>query len=1071
MSRRREQGPPEGDSLPAPDFFDLAGSDPELLNSGRIPDPQPGHTPLFRWLARVLTAVEARLRARGDASVRIVIKSFWLLVMGVGVFLLVGPIINKPLDLDDVLDSAKVSKVDWIATDATVDYSVSRTADRDFVAEVSERYTANFTNGPVSSVERKFVTEFAGHDTGFEVRSANIDGVPAEVEVDRGATVTRVSVSRADGEKLEGEREIELDYAMRDLATLEQDEATGRDVDRWSWPVLGPSWPQATKGIEVSLTLPAELDDALVRKPRAYVGWLLISGTAWLEPEGDSSDGVRYAFSNDDTLPPYPDLVIDTTFESGTFAEPPTTTLFWWQTWGPLLPLALLAAMLLFALAARRVVWADSAGEPWYPARSDPPKGLAPQEAAQLLDRPRHAELIAALTGAGGPAKPTGKKRAKGQGSGSGSTARERWLGVVARAGMRAGRIGNFPGVLVTRSRWAGADAPVANGLRWVPDSYVRDTFLYGSIAIALLQWGLLRQLSEHVILLVVWWPALFVLASTVVALLILWAVRRPRPLTHDGALMVQQLKGIDAYARATRLIDRGPVDQPLLPYAALFESPRRAGRKIAEHAGREAGDPQLGRGWRTEHFVSLPAILAFTAAAAVLAGSIVTVSTRPSPYAEEEFLTWPGSGPGGTIWSQIEGFDIEGTLEQDEHGGGRLSVVEHDTVRFTPGGSSVPQLAREWPRLRLGQDLGLEVESVRVDGEPVPFHMIPGPQSVAMATRMSDVLEGVHEVEIEYSLGAPVVDAADGPDSIQQLRWTAWYRFWEDTYYVDASDSFGGSVPVRPIRLRLTVAPAIVEQIRSGGWIGYDHDRDRERIPYESGDWYRDWEYEHRVYIGEESDGPTPYDLRIGSKRKLDDGSLEVAIDADAVESRKAEDPSEERPAEPWEVSERINASLEQYELDLNGDLGAVLNFAPGTFADVDPDGYERYRVAYRLPYRLVLGLAAVVIASSIGVLAFAVRVRRRASASLQLIAYGAVPLAAIAQCVLFGWAVMSMPGGNSEGWAAILVGAVMIAAVAAQVIAVTHRIGGNRTALKVWKRSGRKRRKPSQEAGGEAE
>ncbi|RGE22765.1 DUF2207 domain-containing protein [Leucobacter sp. wl10] len=1047
MSDKRGGSGPTGGPPPAPDFFDLEGSDPELLNSGRLPDPQPQHTPLFRWLARLLTSVEARLRARGDRLLRNAIRFVWVLVALAGAFLLFGPIINKPLNIDDVLDSAKVSEVDWIATDAVIDYTLERTADRGFAARVSERYTANFTNGPESVIERKFVTEFQGHDTGFEVRSATIDGVPAEVTVDRGATVTRVAISRADGAKLEGEQEIALDYSMRDLVTTEEDAATGRQIDSWSWPVLGPSWPQGTKGVQVSLTLPPELDDALVRAPRAYVGWLLLGATEWLTPEDRTAQGVRYSFSNDDTLPPYPDLLIDTSFEAGTFSQPPTTTLFWWQTWGPLFPLALLAAILLFALAARRVVWADSVGEPWYLVRAEVPDGLSPADAAQLLGRPWHAELISELAGVGAapnrtrPTKPAAERK-QTRLAAMGARARELWLTAVARAGMRAGRIGNLPSVVLQRLRWSRADRPVQDGLRWVPDSYVRDTFIFGPLAIALLQWGLLRQLSQQVILSVVWWPGLFVLASTVLALCTVGVVLRPRPLTRDGALAVQQLKGIDAYARATRLLDRGPVDEPLLPYAVLFEGPRRAGRKVAEHAGREAGDRRLGRGWRTEHFLSLPAILALVAAIALLAGSILTVATRPTPYTEADFVTWPGSGPSGTIWSQIEGFEVDAELQRDKSGGARLSVVERDTVRFTSGGASVPQLAREWPRERLGQDLGLEVESVRVDGEDVPFREIDGPQSVAMTTRMSDVLDGLYEVEIAYTLTSPVVDAPGGPDSLQQLRWTAWYDFWKETFYTNAARPSDGTAPVRPIRLQLTIAPEIADEIRSGGWI--DSDVDRDRVPYERGNWYRPWQYENRIYIGGDLETSRAYDLRIGSEKRLDDGALVVSVDANTVESREAEDSAEGKPAGPWQVSEKINGTLEKYELNLNNDLGAVLNFSPGTFSGVDAGAYERYRTEYALPYATVLALAGAVTVSSLGVLVFALRVRRRPSASLRTIAFGAIPLAAVAQSVLFGWAVMSMDGDDARGWAAIVIGGVMLAAVTAEIIALVRRRNG---------------------------
>lgn len=1036
MSRRADR---RRRGTPASDVFDLAGTDPELLHSGRIPDPQPAHTPLFRWLAGVLSALEAFLRARGGTSLRFGIRFLWGLVAAVGLFLLFGPIINKPLDFDEVIESAKVSEVDWVARDAKIDYTVERDEGGGFAALVSERYTANFLNGPESGVERAFVTEFHGHDTRFELRSATVDGEPAEADVRRGATVTHVTVSNPDGSKLEGEREIELRYEMHDLVSTETDEATGRQVDDWSWPLLGPSWPQATKGVEVSLTLAPELDDALVRQPQAYVGWLLLSGTEWLTPEERTAEGVRYSFSNDDTLPPHASLFIGASFEPGTFEQPPTTPLFWLQTWGPLLPLALLAVFLLCALAARRVVWADSAGDPWYLARAEPPDDLTALEAAQLLDRPWHTELISELDRA--PGRPRRGERRKP--ADTGGRAREAWLASVARAGMRAGRIGTFPSASAQREAWAKRDLPVEKKLRWVPDSYLRDTFVYGSLAIALLQWGLLRQLSQQVILTVVWWPALFVLVSTVLALLSVWAVRRPRPLTRAGALAVQQLKGIDAYARSTRLLDRGPVDEPLLPYALLFERARKAGRRVAEHAGREGGDRWLGRGWRTERFVSMPAMLALVLAVVALAASIFTVSTRPAPYAEADFVTWPSSLP-GTVWSQVEGFEVDAELGRDDAGGAQLDVVERDAVRFTAGGSSVPQFAREWPRERLGQDLGLEVEAVRVDGEDVPFREISGPQSLAMITQMSGVLDGLHDVEVRYALTAPVVEASAGSGVLQQLRWTAWYDFWEDTYYTDTADLSQGSAPVRPLSVRLTVAPELAGEIRSGGWV--DSDSDRARVPYENGNWYQPWVYDNSVYLSVDLYPDRRYELRIGDEETREDGALVVTLDADAVESRQAEDYAEGTPAGPWQVSDEIDAGLEKYELDLSGDLGAVLNFADGTFADVETGAYGRYRLASDLPYALVLGFAGTIAALSIGVFAFARRMRRPSSASLRLVSFAAIPIAAVAQCVLFFWGVMSMAGSDNRPWAAIGIGAVMLAAVVAQAIAVGLRAPGRR-------------------------
>jgi len=398
--RRRDQRPDDDakdpgaedrGGAPQHDIFDIAGSDPELIHSGRIPDPLPEHTPLFRWMARTLEWIEERLRARGGKPLRNGIRFFWLLLAAVGVLLLVGPIINKPLSFDDVIDSAKVDEVDWIARDAKFDYDIERTSSGRFAATVEESYTADFRNGPEPKILRTVVTEFMGHDARFALHSATVDGEPAEVTVNRGPATTTIRIERADGRRFEGEQQVVLSYELHDLATTETDSAGGRTVDQWSWPVLAPSWPQATKGIEVSFTLPREADDALIRAPQAYVGWLIASATQRLTPESTTADTVSYSFSNDQALPPNADIWIDAVFEPGTFAQPPQTTFFWIQTHGPLLPLALLAILLLFALAARRIgPFADLRAR----VAADPELHRILQERVAELDAQHSADLV-----------------------------------------------------------------------------------------------------------------------------------------------------------------------------------------------------------------------------------------------------------------------------------------------------------------------------------------------------------------------------------------------------------------------------------------------------------------------------------------------------------------------------------------------------------------------------------------------------------------------------------------------------------------------------------------------------
>lgn len=1018
------------------EVFDIPGTDPELLRSGRIPDPQPEHTALFRGLATILTKIETFLRARGGLSLRWLIRFFWGALAAVSVFLLVGPVINQPKTFDQIIASAKLATVDWVARDAKIDYDVQRAADGTFTTRVSERYNATFVNGPEQRITRSLVTEVNGHDTEFEFVTATVDGTEAQTRVHRKATTTELIIERPDGAQFEGQHDVVIEYELHHLVDVDSHPVTGDPIDVWSWPLLGLTWPQATKGIDVSITLPRDVNDALIAKPYAQISWLLISGHERMEPDAESADWVRYQFDNSDTLPPNTQVWIEFTFKPGTFVIPDRTPLFWLQSWGPLIPLFALAVLMLFALAARWVVWADSAGRPWFVMRSDPPDDIPPNLAAQLLRRPRSAELVSKLAEAPATAKATVKAKAK---SSATTAVRERWLRSVAQTARRAGRLGNSPAVLSWRARWRLEQAALAQKLRWKPDSYVRDTFIWAPIAVTLMQWALLRQLSHQTKLLVVWWPTLFVAVSTVLAIIALWAVWRPRPLTPEGALAVQELKGIDAYARATRLVERGPLDDPLMPYAVLFAPPREAGERVLEHAIRETGDRGVASGWRTEHFLSVPAMLSFVAALAMFAGSIVLVSTMPPPYDGDEFQTWPSSDVKGTHLSQMRGFTVDAELGRDSAGGARLDVVERIDVEFRGGTYQIPQFTREWPAQRLGQKLGLAVESVRIDGEEIRFATQTNDRTTMMVTMLEQALEGVHQLEVRYALASPAVAVPDGPGTAQQIRWTAFHWWWDDDYYTNFEKLSDGRTKVRPVRVQLTVTPELASLVQSGGWIGYG-DMDKPRIPYESGRGYDSWVRVSNTYVDERR-----VELRLGKELVRGDGALVVTYGAAEVEMRERdiELRSEEDPTE-FVVDQAFNDRLGQYELQLNTDFGAVLNFEPGTFANVDDNGYRNYQASYWAPFALTIALALLVILLSAVAVILVLRGERSAGLSALLFSWGSLTLLALAQTVVFWWVTGPMDGSSKLIPVLVSTGIAMWVVVIFQWIVVGRRTVG---------------------------
>lgn len=963
-------------------------------NTGRIPDPQPEHTPLFRLLASILIRVEATLRARGGAALRRTLVVLGVLVGMVGAFLLVGPIVNEPMSFDDVIEAADVDTVDWVARDAVIRYDISRDADGSFVARVSERYTADFRNGPERAVERVLPLEFEGGDVRLEVTRTAIDGADARLSRKDHGTHAVLELESPDGSRLDGEREIVIEYELRNLAVPEADEATGDEVENFDWNVFAVDWPQAVKGLTVEVTLPEDLDSALVRAPRASVSWLLVSGISWIEPDDEltTASTVGYSFTNDQGLPPHADARVLLSFPAGTFEMPPHTTLFWWQTYGPILPLALLVVLLPFALAARAVAWADVHGRPWIEEEYDPPKGVGPRLAAQLVRAPFGAELAAELEAL---------RPLRG---------RSACLASLARTASRTGRAGNALSALRAYLFGPERREALTRGLRRIPSGYVRDAFIVAPLALTLLQWGLVRQLSHQRVLAVVWWPTAFFWLTVAISAVVLWIALTARPLTLRGALIAQHLRGVELYAGRTLLLDRGPLDDPLLPYAALFGRPRSAGESVRRLAVAESGDREADRGWRDEHFIAAPVTVSAVLAVALLGGAVATLATQPYPYPVNYDTEIFDHDLPGTLGTTIHGFEADAELRREADGSAVLTVRERLEADFEPGGR-VPQFAREWPDLRYGQSLGLRVDEVRIDGQPVPFREIPRPRSTGMVTQLTEVLEGRYQVEVDYALASAAVAAERDGEPVEQVRWAAVYDGWDSDIAWGYNDDFSA-------RIELTVAPDLADEMVAGGWLTRDYEAPRVR--FERGEGIAPW------HQSAELDGPDAPATVIGAESRQADGSLRVAIE-----------PRRESEYGDWAGPFFFS------------DLGAVLDFPEGTFAGPDRDAARADEILYQVPTVVVLGLALALNGGAIW--AFVAGRRRktpRAGLSLRTLSFFVLPVAGTGQFLLFYWMTSDMPGDDGRfalvGWPtllAIVLGAAQLWSVIARPRSLSHR------------------------------
>jgi hypothetical protein len=801
---------------PAQPPADAAGPD---AADDRIPDPAPKHSPLWVVLSRWLLALEGWLRSKGGTGLRYGLRGFWALVAFAGIVLLVGPVINKPLTLDDITESASNVTDTWIARQFTADYRVTRTDDGRMDAQVEERITAQFPDasgdtgddadgaGGERGIQRTLASQYQGHALTPDAIEATLDGTP--LDVSRSETPDQVRLTLEGDDTLQGTHEFVLRYNLHDLAFSSTDADTGRPVDLLRWDVFGPSWPQGLSGLDVSVTIPRNVDEQLIRQPRSSLTWLMVAGGVWLDPEPQaatgSADDVTYRFISDENVPPHAHAGFVMSFEPGTFTMPPQTPLYWVQVYGPIAPLAFLALTLLLAFAARAVAWGDARGRPWFVAQHEPPPGISPHLSAQVLRRPRAAQLAGALSAA--------------QRRGLDPDERTSRFAEAARVARGTGTIGDLPLALLRSAVATERRTQLTMGLRRIPRGFVRDLFIAAPLALTVVQWGLLRQLSYQATLSVVWWPVAFVVVSSVLALLVLAIALSARPLTRRGALVKQHLRGVGVYSERTQLTARGPIGDRLLPYAVLFGPPRPVGKRVAALIAGSIGETARARESRGD-FSSASSLSAGARTAIrglsllLVAGSIVAVAVLPNPYPGPVAYRSYSGDVTGTLYTKVQSLDAAAELTRTDDGGARLAVTEEVSVSFGDEGARVPQFAQQWRSSIDGYDLGLDVSSVTVDGEPAEFSVTPDADTLLLATELSQVLTGTHDIRIEYALTSPVVPAEDSSGiAVDRIAWGALLTGWAN----DAN--WGGDPAPSPLRLELRVPDELAAEQTAGGW------------------------------------------------------------------------------------------------------------------------------------------------------------------------------------------------------------------------------------------------------------
>ena len=771
------------------DELDTAATPP----AEAVPVESRRHTPFYGALSGLLERLETWVRSHGSVRIRALTLGFWAIVAVAGAFLLLGPVLNKPLSLEDITSSASTATETWIARSFSAEYTVGRDDQGGMRMEVVERIDAFFPDDITETgIDRVIASQYQGHDLAPQITGAQRDGVEIPVAVTRGATATTVLL---DGdETLSGDHEFVLRYTLFDVAYAAVDDSTQLREEVLDWDVFGPAWPHAVAHSALTVTLAPDLVEDYTRQPSGGIAWLILSDSATLTPDSETSDAVTYTLENDQRMPPHAQFWFTFRFAPGTFVMPPESALYWLQVIGPFVPLVLLSVTVLFALAARAVAWGDARGRAWFVSQYGPQKDVSAALAARVSRSVLTAPLAAAVERFQLAPRDAAARRA------------------LVRETSRAGRLGNVPAAWTKYLSAPAWGEQFARGLRRVPRGFVRDSFLGAAIALTIVQWGLVRQLSHQFALSVYWWPVAIVSATTLLAAVIVVLALSVLPLTHRGALAREHLLGLELYLDQTSGDERTSLSDPLLPYAVLFAPPRRARRLMRRLLSEEGIARQVHD---DPAFITGPRLAVRAAAVLSVVASIALIAWAPASSARPDNDAVYSGDLAGDYGVFVHAYETDATLisESDTV---RMEVSERLQVVVGSNYRDVPQVLRQWQDHVDGHDTRLTITSVTIDGAAVPFEQGRVQGMALLQTRIGDEWPGEHEVVIRYEMDDVIGAAYQNGGWHDQLRWTALNPGWKSGW---------GGVEDDVERIDLTVRmPARFATAMTGasGWLDY---------------------------------------------------------------------------------------------------------------------------------------------------------------------------------------------------------------------------------------------------------
>lgn len=772
-------------------------------------------TPLYAALGRRMGRIDAWTKSTSDAF-RSMVWLCAIIIASAGLILTFGPLLGTGPSFDDVIDDSKTATTDsWIARSFDAEYRFEPDDDGHLVVTVTETIDIFVPETlTMSTIERVVPAQLEQHDLRPTLVSAQLDGNDANVSLQQRGTESHLTVTSA--APLTGDHELQWTYKLHDLALPSVSETTGQENLAVVIDIFGPDWPHGTTETTFRLLVPEEYTQTWAEAPAGGLSWLLLSASMILTPEPGPDGFVQYGVTNDQNLPPHATAWFRLSFAPDAFVMPPPSTLYWVLVIAPSIPVLVLIFWMLLALGARAVPWRDAAGDPWIIPQYDPidlPMRVSAAVWASTGTAPL-AEVLSDDTAPGGDL-PKNSRRARRE--------KRQWREERARRegnARRASAARTTAAALVKsrgQGRWrlrfsAGWQEAIAKGYRRIPKGAARDLLLAGIVSLPFLQLGIVRQMSGRESFTQFWWPAIVLLVTVAMAILVWLIVHSTNPLTESGTRKRQYLEGLADYIDQTQLAHRVTANDRLLPYVALFSSPTEAKQvvdRVFEDAPVLPPDPEALTTTRLAVRVTTVSL-----AIAAFAWAIWV----PAPYARAEDGLVAGEVRGDRGLG-VEWFDIEATLVAEE-AGSRLDVTETLSVYFNDAYSYVPQVTRMYRDQVDGHDTQLTVTSIEVDGVPVEFNTRRYADMAFVSTTFSEPRDGPAEVVVRYSLASPVAEILEGGAATEQLRWTALNDGFDWVWGFDLADSeedrlsWQVVLPMRGGMVRLHVPTALADQV-----------------------------------------------------------------------------------------------------------------------------------------------------------------------------------------------------------------------------------------------------------------